>query len=204
MPAWLPIIMGLSAVAGKAGGGAAAERQSKNNFQLQQNQLAQSAHNADMQALLAALAQNERGKMDRAQLGIQAPQARTRQALLGSILANAKGMRVQPPSGIRMGNVSGGAFDLDALLSNARGAGRTLNQQATAALESGSDIPAYEDATARLSKSPTPGGYQKAGKLEGLLSLLGLVGAGAGAVQGARGGGRLPEMDTVSRAGLGV
>lgn len=203
MPAWLPIIMGLSAVAGKAGGGAAAERQSKNNFQLQQNQLAQSAHNADMQALLTALAQNERAKMDRAQLGIQAPQARTRQALLGSILANAKGMRVQPPSGIRMGNVSGGAFDLDALLSNARGAGRTLNQQATAALESGSDIPAYEDATARLSKSPTPGGYQKAGKLEGLLSLLGLAGAGVGAYTNAKKG-TLPEMDKVSRAGLGV
>lgn len=204
MPAWLiPALMAGGSILGKAGQGASQERQSANNFQLQNNQLAQSAHNSDMQALLSALAQNERGKMDRAQLGMQAPQTRTRQALLGSILQNARGARVQAPAGIRMGNISGGAFDLDALLSQARGAGRTLNQQATTALETGSDIPAYEDATARLSKSPTPTGYQKAGKLEGLLSGGGLLGALLGAYMNAKKG-TLPEMNPVSRAGFGV
>jgi len=204
MPAWLiPALMGAGTLLGKAGQGAAAERQNANNFRLQQNQLAQSAHNSDMQAMLSALAQNERAKQDRAQLGITAPQARTRQALLGSILSNAKGFRVQPPAGIRMGQVSGGAFDLDALLSGARGAGRTLNAQATKALETGSDVPAYEDATARLRPSPTAGGYQKAGALEGLLSGGGLLGALLGAYMNAKKTTPV-EMDAVSKAGLGV
>lgn len=194
----LPLIIAGSAIAGKAAGGASRERQSANNFQLQQNQLNQKAHSDEISALLDALKQNESAKMNRAQLGIQAPQTRTKQSVLGSILANARTAKYAPPPGIRMGQVSGG-LDLDALLSGARGAGRTLNMQATKALETGSDIPAYEDATSRLSKSPTPGGYQKSGRVESILSLLGLLGSGAGAFKG----GGMPEMDSVSKAGLG-
>lgn len=203
MAAWLlPALMMGGSLLGKAGKGAAQERQNQNQFQLQNNQLAQSAHNADTNAMLAALQQNEGAKMNRAQLGISAPQARMKQALLGSLIQNARTARYTPPAGVRMGQVSGG-FDLDTLI-NALGrkAGGTMQAQATSALETGSDIPAYEDATSRLRSSPVPSGYKKPGMLETLLSVAGMVGGGAGVANSLRN--MPPEMDRVSRAGFGV
>lgn len=205
MPAWLlPALMMGGQILGKAGGGASQERQNANNFQLQNNQLAQSAHNADTNAMLAAMQQNEGARMNRAQLGITAPSARMKQALLGSLIQNARSAKVTPPAGIRMGQVSGG-FDLDTLI-NALGrkAGGTLQAQATSALETGSDVPAFEDATARLRRSPVPGGFQRAGRGESLMSGAGLLASLLGAGMSARGGGTRPEMDFVSRAGFGV
>lgn len=203
MPAWLlPALMMGGQILGKAGGGASKERQNANQFQLQNNQLAQSAHNADTSAMLSAMQQNEGAKMNRAQLGITAPSARMKQALLGSLIQNARTAKYTPPAGVRMGQVSGG-FDLDTLI-NALGrkAGGTLQSQATSALETGSDVPAYEDATARLAKSPVPGGYQRAGKMESLMSGGGLLAGLLGAVMQAKGA--PPEMSGVSRAGFGV
>lgn len=172
----LPAILAGASLLGpllsKGGKGAATERQSQNDYQLRQNQQAQGAHQFDMQALLQALQQNERGTMDRAQLGISAPQARAKQALLGSLMQNVQSVKAQPPAGVRMG---GGGIDLSALLSGARRAGGALNTQATTALETKSDIPAFTDATARLSKSPTPSGYKGAGTLESVLSGGGLL-----------------------------
>lgn len=203
MPAWLlPALMMGGSMLGKAGKGAADERARQNNFQLQNNQLAQSAHNADMSTMLSAMQQNEGARMNRAQLGITAPSARMKQALLGSLIQNARTARYTPPPGVRMGQVSGG-FDLDTLI-NALGrqAGGTLQGQATRALETGSDVPAFEDATARLRPSPTPAGYKKPGVFETIMSIAGLVGGGAGVSQNLRGAS--PEMDRVSRAGFGV
>lgn len=202
MPAWLlPALMAGSSILSKAGGGASKERQSANDYQLQQNQLNQRAHESNTSALLNALRQNEEAAMSRAKLGIDAPQARAKQALLGSLMANARTARVTPPAGVRMGTVTGG-LDLDALLANARGTGRTLNRQANRALRTGSDVPAYTDATARLSSAPTPGGYQKAGAMESLLGgggLLASILAGVLTAKKAAGA----EMDPVSKAGLG-
>lgn len=176
----------------KAGGGAASERGNQNDFLLRQNQQQQQGYQFDMQALLQALQQNERGKMDRAQMGIQAPQARMKQALLGSLLQNAKTARYTPPPGVRMGTVSGG-LDLDTLINAmARKAGGTMQTQATQALETGSDVPAYEDATARLQKSPTPGAYKGAGGLESILSGGGMLASLIGGL-GAMKGGRKPD-----------
>lgn len=191
----------LAAVAGKSGEGAAAERAGANTFATTQNQLAQAGHNSDITALLQALQQNESAKMNRAQLGIQAPSARTKQALLGSLLMNAQTAKYQPPPGVRMGAVSGG-FDLSKLLANARTAGSELNSQATRALQTGSDIPAYTDATSRLSKSPTPTGYQGAGKLESTMSGAATAGSLLAALMAARN--KQPQMNATSRAGFGV
>ena len=191
----------LAAVAGKAGEGAAAERAGANTFATTQNQLAQAGHNSDITALLQALQQNESAKINRAQLGIQAPSARTKQALLGSLLMNAQTAKYQPPPGVRMGAVSGG-FDLSKLLANARTAGSELNSQATRALQTGSDIPAYTDATSRLAKSPTPTGYQGAGKLESTMSGAATAGSLLAALMAARN--KQPQMNATSRAGFGV
>lgn len=198
----LPAILAGASLLGpllsKGGKGAASERFNQNDYQLRQNQQAQGAHQFDVQALLQALQQNERGTMDRAQLGISAPQARAKQALLGSLMQNMQSVKARPPAGVRMG---GGGIDLSALLSGARRAGGALNSQATTALETKSDIPAFTDATARLTKSPTPAGYKGAGKLESVLSGGGLLASLIGGLGSLKKPG---EMDAVSRAGFGV
>ena len=171
----------LGSILGKAGAGQSAERGNQNDYQLRQNALTQQGHQFDMQALLQALAQNESATMDRAKLGISAPRDRARQALLGSLLSNAQTARISAPAGINVGQVSGG-LDISKLLSGARQAGSDLTAQATRALQTGSDIPAYTDATSRLTSSPTPAGYKKAGLLESILSGAGGLGALAGGI----------------------
>lgn len=189
MPAWLiPALMAGGSLLGKAGGGAAKERTNRNAFAADTNQQAQRGHQFDIQALLQALQQNERGQMDRAQLGITAPQARARQSVIGSMMANGRTAKVQAPPGINVGKVSGG-LDIDALLSGARGAGRELNTQANQALQSRSDIPAFTDARAGLTKSPMPQGYKGAGMGESLMSGGGLLASLLGGIMAAKKGG---------------
>lgn len=168
----LPLVMAGASLLGpllsKGGKGAQEERSNQNNSALQRDQLAQGAHRTDTSALLQALQQNESATMDRAKLGISAPQARAKQALLGSLLSNAQTVRA--PNGM-----GGNGIDLSALLSGARQAGGDLTSQANAALRSGSDIPAFTDATARLTKAPSPTPYQQPGTMESILSGGGLL-----------------------------
>lgn len=168
----LPAIMLGASILGpmlsKGGKGAADERSNQNDAQLQRDRLAMQGHQTDTSALLQALQQNESATMNRAQLGISAPQDRTRQALLGSLLSNAQ--TVKGPGGRSVGGI-----DLSSLLSGARTAGGELTSQATKALQTGSDIPAFTDATSRLTKAPSPTAYQQPGKVESVLSGGGLL-----------------------------
>lgn len=166
---------GIAAAAGGAGKGAADERGGANDFARSQNILGQQGHQTDIMALMQALGLNERATMDRAKLKIDAPQSRARQALFGSMLANAQSSKVTPPAGIRMGTVTGGMSDISGLLANARGSGRALASQAQTAIETGSDVPAYTDATSRLTSSPTSTGYQKPGGFESAASTSSLL-----------------------------
>lgn len=185
MPIPLLAIAAAGYIASRAAKGAADERAKKNQYTLQRDELAQRGNTADMTALLNALNQNEQAKQSRAQLGVNAPNARAKQALLGSLMANAQTTKYQPPPGVRMGS---GGIDLSSLLSGARTAGRDLSAQATKAIQTGSDVPAYTDATSQLTKNPTPTQYQGAGKVETILSLLGLLGSGVGAYNSMAGG----------------
>lgn len=183
----------LGPLLGKAAGGASSERQNQNDYALRQAQLTQQGHQFDTSAGLQAAGMNERATLDRANLGIQAPQQRARQALLGSLLKNAKSTKVTPPDGIRMGQVSGGINDISGLLADARDAGGMLAGNATKAIETGSDVPAYMDVTSQLAKSPDAPSYQGAGKLESLLSGGSSLAAILAAVlQGKGGGGKDP------------
>lgn len=172
----------------RGGQGASSERTNQNNFAADQARLNLQAGQANNQNQLAAGAQNESALMNRSQLGMQAPSTRTRQALLGSLIQNARTARVTPPSGIRMGTVTGG-LDLDTLLNAAaRQAGGTLQRQATSALESGSDVPAFTDARAGLTPVSGSMQYQQPGRMESILSgggiLASLIGALGSAAQG--------------------
>lgn len=183
----LPLIAMAAAgyMASRAAKGAADERAKKNQYTLQRDELAQRGNTADMTALLNALNQNEQAKLNRAQLGVNAPNARAKQAILGSLMQNAQSTKYQAPPGVRVG---GGGIDLGKLLSGARQAGGALSSQATTALQTGSDVPAYTDAASQLTKNPTPTPYQNAGKVETILSLLGLLGSGVGAYNSMSGG----------------
>lgn len=171
--------------------GASRERQNQNANALAQAQLQQGAQNSNNASLLQALGLNQQAENTRAQMAMNAPSTRTRQALLGSLLQNARNTQITPPPGIRMGQISGG-FDLNSLINPAaRGAGRTLQSQATAALESGSDVPAPMDATSRLSTVGATTPYRNAGGLESVLTGGGMLAAllGTLARQNTRGNG---------------
>lgn len=160
-----------------AGQGLANERQNQNANALTAAQLQQGAQSANNATLLQALGLNRQAENDRARIGMEAPSTRTRQALLGSLLQHARSTRVTPPSGIRMGAVSGGV-DLDALINAAaRGAGGTLQRQATTALETGSDVPAPMEATSRLTPVGAATPYRNAGGLESAVTGGGLLAA---------------------------
>ncbi len=173
----------LAAVAGKAGEGAANERGAANALTTQQNTLAQQGHQSDISALLQASQLNESATRDRAQMAVNAPNARAKQALLGSLLANAQTTRYQAPPGVRVGS---GGIDLSSLLSGARQAGRDLSSQATRAIQAGSDVAGYTDATSRLSSSPKPTGYQTPGKMESTMSGVGTTASLLAALMQAR------------------
>ena len=165
----LGAVTGLGSIFGGAGKGAAEERGNQNNYQAQ-------AYDAQQRALLSLLGLDERATMDRAQLGIAAPQARTKQAVIGSLLSRLQPASVQPPAGVNMGRLSGG-------IGSAIGgpgmqaAGQALQMQALKALLSGSDVPAATN-YAKTGMLPMPA-YKKAGKGESFMSALGLMGAGA-------------------------
>lgn len=165
----------IAAVAGKAGEGQAAERAGANNYQQTQNSQANQQYGMQQSTLANLLGLQERATMDRAQMGVQAPNARMKQAILGSLLQNAKSRTTTAPAGIRMGKVSGG-LNLDAISAATRAGGGELESQALAALKSKSDIPGATDyAKTGMMAAPEMGGYKDAGALESGLSGAGLL-----------------------------
>lgn len=179
----LGAITGLGSILGGAGRGAAAERQSQNDFLQRENQMRLQQYAAQQQALAQLLGLDESATMNRAQLGIQAPSARAKQAVVGSLLARLQPARVTPPSGVRMGQLSGG---LGGAIGNGgmQQAGNALLAQALQALIAKSDVPGQTNYAQRgLLQTPAMAAYKGAGKGESLLSALGLAGGVAGAVQ---------------------
>lgn len=180
----LPILLaagGLGKVFGGAAKGQADERANQNAYGLNQNAQDTQRFNVAQDARTRLLELQERGTMDRAKLGLMAPQQRAKQALLGSLLQNMQKVNVQPPAGIRMGTVTGG-LNMDAISAAARGGGGELQRQALAALASGSDIPGQTDFMGQGTLSaPGQRGYRNAGRGESILSILGLLGSVGGA-----------------------
>jgi hypothetical protein len=165
----LGAVTGLGSLFGGAGKGAAQERYG-------QNQHAANTYDTQQRSLLSLLGLDENATMNRAQLGIQAPQQRAKQALLGSLMQRMQKAQVQPPPGIRMGQVSGGIGDAIGG-SGAKMAGLLMQLQALKAMQSGSDVPAPTNYAQRGMLPPPQ--FKKAGKGESIMSLLGLGGAAA-------------------------
>lgn len=188
----LPLVLAgaslLGGLMGKAGGGAASERQSANNFAQQQGQLQNQQYGTQQSALANLLNTQQRDSMDRARLGVAAPSQRMRQAVLGSLLQNLQAAKVTPPAGVNMGQMSGGLTP-DALSGAVRAGGGELQRQALIALLTGSDMPKSVDYVQQgMLKPPTLPTFKQPGKLESILSAGGLVGAGASGLMGLLGG----------------
>lgn len=180
----LGAVTGLGSILGGGGKGAAAERQNQNDFIQRENQMRLQQQAAQQQALLSLLGLDERATMDRAQLGIQAPSARAKQAVIGSLLARMTPAQVTPPAGVNMAKISGGAAGA---LGNPQmqAAGNALSAQALQALLSKSDVPAAANYRQQGMVAPAQmAPYKSAGKGESLMSALGLGGGIAGILGG--------------------
>lgn len=138
---------------GSAGKGAAAERGQANQYQLSQDRAKAELFRAQQDAAFRA-----------AEMGISAPQARTKQAILGSLLQGLQPVSVQVSERLQpsMVKYSGG---LNASLLNdlARQSGAELQRQANQALLTGSDQP-------KMPEVPQLSQYQQAGKGESIAS----------------------------------
>lgn len=178
----------LGKILGGGAKGAADNRNQQNQNIASQNMRDASVFNTQQNAASNLSALDERALMDRAQMGVTAPAARTKQALLASLIANHRPTSVQAPAGIRQGTVTGGV--MDGIGAGGKAAGAELLAQAMAALKSGSDIP--EAANYRESgtiAAPKPMELEGPGMMESVLSggsLLGSIIGGLGQVVNGR------------------
>jgi len=171
----------LAGLLGAAGKGAGAERAGQNAFQSDQDRLAANIFGAQQTASSRALEAEEAGKLNRAQLGISAPQARTQQSVLGSLIQNIQPVKVNVPDRVKGSLVSySGGLNPGLLNDLARQSGAELQNQAHAALLDKSDVPAPTDFKSGLVTPPQPTPYQEPGGFES--------GASAGATAASIGG----------------
>lgn len=194
---------GLANVFGGAAKGMAGDRNLANATQAQ-------TYNTQQQTELDLLRQREAAVQDRANRALTAPAQRTRQAVIAQMLANYRPTSVSGlPAGVSIPQTSGGA--LSALMGSpqAKQSLELLTRQALLAQLTGSDVPDLPDTAGARVKAP---GYQKAGRLESILSGMGLIGGAAGAFAGMRGGGGggggsavapTPPGWTIPRVGFG-
>lgn len=172
----------LGKLMGKGAEGAAKERGDQNDFQQRQNQLDNQQFSTQQSAAADLSGLQEKATMDRAQMGVTAPNARMKQALLGSLLQSYQNRQIEAPSGIRVGKISGG-LDLGAMSQAVRDGAGGFSADALAALKNKSDIPGATDyMKSGMVAPPVMDGYQGAGKMESVLSGGGLLGGLLGAI----------------------
>jgi hypothetical protein len=182
---------------GGAGKGAAAERGNQNDLISRDNMTRASLYGTQQGALSNAQALQERSTMDRARMGVSAPQQRMLQALLGSMVQNAQGAQFSGlPAGVTVPKMSGGMNPSSLINALQRAGGGAQQKQALLAALTGSDTPAATNYVGTgVMPQPQMQGYKQPGKGESLLSMLGLVGSVAGGLQGMGVGQQKPPVN---------
>lgn len=171
----------IGALAGGLGSSMAGERSGENAAIQNQNDAASRLYGTRQNAVNQLLALAESGALNRAKLGLEAPNVRSNQILRGSLMANTKpasfsGLPARVAS--RIPQMSGGLTPAS-LSPAARSAGAEMQRQALAALLSGSDVPAMPNYSSGLLAPPELQGYKSPSALE---TILGVAGAGANAI----------------------
>ena len=174
-----------------------------------QSQEATGRYGIQQGATTTALGNQSQEGLQRARLGMDSGTARARQSIMGSLMANMQPVSVQAQGQVRgrVPVISGG-LSASALSPETRQHGAELSKAALMAQLTGSDVPAATDfkggilnapaatdfrsgildapAATDYSKGimapPNQQGYQKAGKVESIMSLLSTILGGAGAV----------------------
>ena len=181
---FLPAALGaVGKLFGAASGRAESDRGNENDYISRENNRRTVQHGQEQRSLIDLLGMQENATMDRAQMGVTAPQARSKQAVLGSLMQNLQPAQISGlPSGVSMPQMSGGLTPA-ALSSQARAGGGELQRQALMALLSKSDVPAATNypETGKI-QSPEMLGYKDPGKMESILSAIGLIGSTGGAL----------------------
>lgn len=162
----------LGSLATGASQGLQAGRYADANQNLERDRLAGSIYNTQQNAQFNKAQQ----ELQQRQFSLNAPANRAKQTALGDLLANVQDVNITPPSGIRMGNITGGLRP-SALGPNARQAGGDLSRQALMALLDQRDQK-FDPIQMIAPPQITPG--TQPGKAENLLGILGTVGGLAG------------------------
>lgn len=160
---------------GRLGEGQAGERGAQNAANENADRARASMYGTQQSAASRAKEDEEAGKVTRAQLGITAPSARTRQSILGSLLQNVQDVSFGDTGRVHVPTVSGGLRP-SALNAAARASGGELQRQAIDALLSKSDIPESTDFSGALLPPPTATPYTQPGTGESVLSGIGAAG----------------------------
>jgi hypothetical protein len=161
--------------AGRAGG-----RQQEASNQLAVDQFGQDNYRTEQNARLDAGQMAEQARLDRAKLGIEAPQARTQQALYGDLIQHLRDAKVTGlGSHIPNIQVEGGLRPSAISQAGRNAAGSALQTQAMQALLSGSDVPAMPDFNKLLLAAPDATPLPQAGREDSILNTLATLGAGA-------------------------
>jgi hypothetical protein len=145
----LPVItagLGLAGqVAAQRSAARAGARQQEAGANMAQDRYAQDNYAAQQNATLTAASMAEAARLKRAQLGMDAPEQRTKQALWGDIIGNIQDAKISGLGAhIPKVSVSGG-FRPSLIGPGGQQAGKQLQTQALQALMTGSDVPAMPD-----------------------------------------------------------
>lgn len=164
--------------------GRAQGRQADAAANMSVDQYNQQNYGANQNAMLTAGSMAEAGRLDRAKLGMEAPEVRTKQALYGDLIQHLQDAKLSG-LGAHVPKVSmGGGLRPSAISAEGRNAaGGALQAQAMQALLSGSDVPALPDFSKLVLDPPAATPLPQAGKEDGWLNALSTIGALAQAGQ---------------------
>lgn len=167
-------------VAAAKSAGRAQGRQADAAANMSIDQFGQQNYGANQNAMLTAGSMAEAARLDRAKLGMEAPETRTKQALYGDLIqhlgdAKLSGLGAHVPKV----SISGGLRPSAVSQAGRDAAGGALQTQAMQALLSGSDVPEMPDFSKLVLEPPTATPLPQAGTQDKWLDVLSNIGLAA-------------------------
>lgn len=178
--AWAPVIASGIGMAGQIAAQRSAANANARQQQFDANQVQdnfdQRNYAAQQNATLTAGSMAEAARLKRAQLGLDAPEQRTRQALWGDIVGNISDAKINGLGAhIPKVSVSGGLRP-SLIGAGGREAGKLLQTQALQALMTGSDIPEMPDFSSLVLTPPEATPQPQAGASDRWMNILATIG----------------------------
>ena len=161
--------------AGRANG-----RQADAAANMSVDQYNQQNYGANQNAMLTAGSMAEAARLDRAKLGLEAPEVRTKQALYGDLIKHLQDAKISGLGAHVPGvSISGGLRPSAISQAGRNAAGDALQTQAMQALLSGSDVPEMPDFSKLVLEPPAATPLPQAGAQDKWLDVLSNIGLAA-------------------------